>query len=120
MFRAFNRRRTLVDLRSEDGFTLIELVIAATIILTAVLALAYTATIGFSGIALARQRDGANGVANQMMEQIRGLPFDTVRKGLSSSDIAGDSNIVTCGIAKCYQSGSLTETIPTSNYAAGT
>src|SRR5204863_9211335 len=96
MFRAFNRRRTLVNLHSEGGFTLIELVIAATIILTAVLALAYTATLGFSGIALSRQRDGANGLANKMMEQIRGLPFDTIRKGLSSTDLAGDSSIVAC------------------------
>ena len=120
MFRAFYRRRTLVNLRSEEGFTLIELVIAATIILTAVLALAYTATLGFSGIALARQRDGANGLANKMMEQIRGLPFDTIRKGLSTSDVSGDSAIVTCGTVKCYNGISPNETIPTSTYVAGT
>jgi type II secretory pathway pseudopilin PulG len=113
-------RSTLSRLHEQEGFTLVELAVAAMIVLVAVLALAYTATIGFSSIALARQRDGANGVANQMLEQIRGLPFDTVRKGLATSDLSGDPNIVACGIAKCYQSGSLTETIPTSNYAVGT
>ena len=106
-------------LSSERGFTLIELMIALGITLVALMALAYTATIGFSDIGVARQRDGANGLANQAMEQIRGLPFDTIRKGLSSSDLAGDANIVTChGTLKCY--GPLNETIPVSSYSAGT
>ncbi len=100
---------------------MVELIVAIAVILTAVLAMAYTATLGFSGIALARQRDGANGIANQMMEQIRGLAFDTVRKGLSTSDLTGDPNIVSCHSgAKCYQYGTLAEQIPTSNYAVGT
>src|SRR5438132_1293191 len=112
------RRSLHGRLSREEGFTMIELVIAVGIILTALLLMAYTATVSFSDAALARQRQGANGLAVQAMEQIRGLPFDTIRKGLSNSDLSGDSNIVTCGTVKCY--APLNETIPTSNYAAGT
>src|SRR6266540_97294 len=99
-------------LAADEGFTMIELIIAVGIILTAVLAMAYTATIGFSDIALARQRDGANGLANQTMEQIRGLSFETIRRGLASADLAGDTNIVTCLTAKCYKGITPNETIP--------
>src|SRR6266516_6265604 len=90
-------------LAAGEGFTLIELVIAMGVILTALLAMAYTATIGFSDIALARQRQGANAIADRAMEQIRGLPFDTIKKGLATWDAGSDPNIVTCGTAKCYK-----------------
>ncbi len=101
-------------LAADEGFTMIELIIAMGVILTAVLAMAYTATIGFSDIALARQRQGANGLADQAMEQIRGLPFDAIKKGLATWDVGTDPNIVTCGTLKCYKP--LNETIPTSGY----
>jgi prepilin-type N-terminal cleavage/methylation domain-containing protein len=89
---------------SEKGFTLIEVMAALGIILVALLAVAYTATIGFSDIALSRQRQGANALANQAMEQIRALPFDTVRRGLANNDLAGDPSITQCGspAAPCY------------------
>ena len=92
-------------LRGEAGFTLIELMVAVSIMLVALLALAYTATIGFSDIALARQRQGASGLANQTMEQIRALPFDVLKKGLSNADLTGggDPNITGgCGATYCY------------------
>lgn len=98
-------RRLRSRLRSEAGFTLIELMVAVGIMLVALLALAYTATIGFSDIALARQRQGASGLANQTMEQIRALPFDVLKKGLSNADLSAgtDPNINgTCGAAYCY------------------
>lgn len=99
------RRITLgCRISSEKGFTLIEVMAALGIILVALLAVAYTATIGFSDIALSRQRQGANALANQAMEQIRALPFDTVRRGLANNDLAGDSNITQCGspAMPCY------------------
>jgi type II secretory pathway pseudopilin PulG len=103
-------------LRAEGGFTLIELMISVGVILTALLALLYTATIGFTDIAFARQRQGANGLANQAIEQARALPFDTLAKGMSNADLiasttvgnaAYDANIVlngSCGapIVYCY------------------
>src|SRR5262249_32249277 len=54
---------------------------------------------GFSKLATARQRQDASGLANQAMEQARALPFDTIKKGLSNSDLASgaDSNITVSG-----------------------
>jgi prepilin-type N-terminal cleavage/methylation domain-containing protein len=91
-------------LGSEGGFTLIEVMAASGILLIALMALAYTATVGFSDVALARQRQGANSLANQTMEQVRALPFDTVRRGLANNDLNGDSNITQCGspAVPCY------------------
>jgi prepilin-type N-terminal cleavage/methylation domain-containing protein len=107
-------------LASEGGFTLIELMVAIGIILVALLAMAYVATIGFSDIALARQRQSANGLANQAVEQVRALPFDTLKAGLANSDVGADANITvnTCGVPPptlyCYGG----ERIPTGNNAA--
>jgi len=81
----------------ERGFTLLETVIAVTVVFGSLLMLAYTATIGFTYVSLARERQSATGLANQVMEQVRGLATDRFVKGLSSSDLAGDPNIVLCG-----------------------
>ncbi len=81
----------------ERGFTLLETVIAVTVVFGSLLMLAYTATIGFTYASLARERQSATGLANQVMEQVRGLATDRFVKGLSSSDLAGDPNIVLCG-----------------------
>src|SRR2546430_7766984 len=97
-----------VRLAPEGGFTLVELMVALGVILLALLAMAYTATIGFSDIALARQRQGATGLANQTIEQIRALPFDVLKKGLSNADLTGggDPNITGgCGATYCYGGG---------------
>jgi hypothetical protein len=77
---------------------------ATGILLVALMALAYTATVGFSDVALARQRQGANSLANEAMEQVRALPFETVRRGLANNDLGGDSNITQCGspAVPCY------------------
>jgi hypothetical protein len=81
----------------ERGVTLLETIIAVTVVFGSLLMLAYTATIGFTYTGLARDRQSATGVANQIMEQVRGLATDRFVKGLSSSDLSGDPNIVLCG-----------------------
>jgi prepilin-type N-terminal cleavage/methylation domain-containing protein len=112
--------RLRLRLASEGGFTLIELMVAIGIILVALLAMAYVATIGFSDIALARQRQSANGLANEAIEQVRALPFDTLKAGLANNDVGADANITvnTCGIPPptlyCYGG----ERIPTGNNPA--
>src|SRR2546425_9353239 len=75
-------------LRTEGVFTLSELMAALGVIVVATIALAYTATIGFTDIGFARQRQGANELANQTMEQIRALPFDKLENGLDNTDLA--------------------------------
>jgi hypothetical protein len=76
-------------MRRENGFTVLETVVALGVILAAMLTLAYTANIGFSNAAYARQRQTASGLANQTIEQIRALPFDTLKQGLSNFDNLG-------------------------------
>jgi type II secretory pathway pseudopilin PulG len=88
-------------LHDEHGFSLIETVFAVTVMLTSLTALAYTATIGFGYQDLSRQRQAANGIANEVMEQTRGLAYTKIQAGLRSTDLAGDANIVTCaGISR--------------------
>jgi prepilin-type N-terminal cleavage/methylation domain-containing protein len=92
-------------LRQEDGFTLIELMVASGIILIALMLLAYTATVVYSDVAMARQRQGATGLANRTMEQVRALPFDALAAGLSSDDLTGSPDpAITggCGATWCF------------------
>src|SRR5436190_1023674 len=72
-------------LDSEEGFTLIELMLALGVILVAVIILAYTVSSSLANVAYSRQRDGANALANQTMEQLRALPFATIQAGLDNT-----------------------------------
>ena len=108
----------------EGGFGLIELMIAITLILVSLLAIAYTVLNGFQDVALARQRQSATGLANQAIEQARALPLDTVVRGLSNADLAAsigngpskDTNIKkgVCGASTeyCLVLDNLNEQIP--------
>ncbi len=105
MTRAILRRR-LSRLANEDerGFTIIETMIAITIIFAAMVALAYTATIGFHSIAYGRERVTADGIADQIMETIRGQAYSKIQTGLSSGDLT-DPNITPgpCGTPAVYR-----------------
>ncbi len=97
-------RRIRARLHGERGFTLVETVIAIVLIFGSLTALAYTATIGFGYGNLAKQKQVATGIANQLMEEIRGLAYDTVAKGLLTSNVPnGDANIVACGTPTVYR-----------------
>jgi type II secretory pathway pseudopilin PulG len=96
MLRAMIRARMRARLHQDErGFTLVESVIAITMIFASVTALAFTATNGFRYVAYARERQAANGIANQVMEEIRGLAYSKIQQGLSSSALSTDSNLVT-------------------------
>lgn len=98
------QRRLRAALDGERGFTIIETVIAMTVIFASLTALAYTATIGFRYVAIGRDRIQANGVANQIMEEIRGLAYSKITAGMSNADLTGDSRIVTCSGVKRFES----------------
>jgi type II secretory pathway pseudopilin PulG len=91
------QRRLRALSEDERGFTILETVIAITVIFASMVALAYTATIGFKSIAYARERVTFNGVADQIMEEIRGQAYSRIQTGLLSSDMVGDTNILNCG-----------------------
>ena len=82
-------RRALARVRREEaGFTIVELMVALTILSIALFELAYTATAAFKYSAAARQRQQASNLANNAIEQVRALPLATVTKGMSASDLA--------------------------------
>jgi prepilin-type N-terminal cleavage/methylation domain-containing protein len=83
-------------LSGDQGFTLLEVMVALGTIFVALLALAYTTTIGLSYIGFARQRQAATGIAGELLEDVRGLDYVSLTKGLRDSDLTGDSNIVSC------------------------
>ena len=82
---------------NERGFGLVETVIAVGVIFASLVTLAFSATVGFGYQDLARQRQAATGLANQVMEEIRGLAYTKIQSGLLSTDVTTDDpNIVSC------------------------
>ena len=95
--------RRLRERDPEAGFTLVEISVALGVLFVAMLAMAQTAMVGFRDTAFARQRQTANQMANQLLEEIRGLAYEHVTKGLASEDLAGDPNIVDCSGAPYFK-----------------
>jgi hypothetical protein len=105
--------------RDEDGFGLIELMVASGIMLVTLVGMAYLATSAFKAVAVARQRHAATGLLDRSMEQIRALPYDTIKLGLRTSDLVGDSAVSGAGtVASPYRLVATNERIP--NGANGT
>jgi hypothetical protein len=83
--------------RGEGGFGLLELVVASTVMMSAITSLAYVATNAFSTIGRTRERHTADGLLDEAMEQLRALPYDTISLGLRTSDLAGDPRLIGAG-----------------------
>jgi len=96
MTRRVLARRLRSRLHGEQGFTIVETVVAMVVIFGSLTALAYTATIGFRYIAFGRDRIQATAFANEIMESIRALPYSAVTSGLDTAEYAADPNIVDC------------------------
>jgi len=87
--------------RREHGFSLVETVVAIGTIFVSLTALAYTGTAGFRYIALARERQAANQIANRLMEETRGLAFEKVAQGMSLSEVQAEANDAAGRIVEC-------------------
>lgn len=96
MTRRMLTNRLRARLQGERGFTIVETVVAITVIFGSLTALAYTATIGFRYIAFGRDRMQATGFANEVMEGVRALPYSAITKGLDTAEYS-DPNIEDCG-----------------------
>ncbi len=96
MTRRMLTARLRARMRGERGFTIVETMVAITVIFGSLTALAYTATIGFRYIAFGRDRTQATGYANEIMEGIRALPYSAITKGLNTSEYTSDPNIESC------------------------
>jgi type II secretory pathway pseudopilin PulG len=97
-------RRLRARLHGERGFTIIETVVALGVVFASLATVAYTVTAGLNYIGYSRSRVQATGLANEVIEEIRALPYSTIRRGLSSTDLTGDSNIVWCATEYRYPS----------------
>jgi type II secretory pathway pseudopilin PulG len=99
----FTRR---LNLRSDEGFSMVELMVAAGVMLTALTALAGVMTTGLTATGYARQRQSATQLANGTLEEIRALSFNTMKAGMGDSDLAAmtDPKITTgtCGGDYCF------------------
>jgi hypothetical protein len=93
------RQRWLSRRGDEAGFGLMELVVASTVMMTALTSMAWVTTSAFSDIAMAKERQTANALLDQAIEQLRALPYDTVSLGMRTSDLAGDPRIIGAGTA---------------------
>jgi type II secretory pathway pseudopilin PulG len=110
--------RTRARLDGERGFTLLETVIALMVIFASMTALVYTATIGFRYSGYGRDRIQASGIANRIMEDIRGLAYTKITSGIPSTELASDSRIVSCAGTYRFESCS-GEKMVSSTFAAG-
>lgn len=80
----------------DSGFTLMELLVAMIIIGGVLLGLAAVQTSALVSTAQTRQRTLGTAVANQVMEELRALPWNTLNKGLKTGFAAaagGDPNV---------------------------
>ncbi|HEX6400800.1 MAG TPA: hypothetical protein VF108_10095 [Actinomycetota bacterium] len=111
-------RRIRARLSGERGFTILETVIAMTIVFASLTALAYTATIAFRYSGYGRDRIQATGLANRIMEDIRGLAYTKITGGIPSTELGADPRIVSCSGEFRFESCA-GEEIVSSTFAAG-
>jgi len=83
---------------------MIEFMVATGVMLVALVSMVFTTLAGFRGIAVARRRQVANALANQAVEQVRGLSFQTLSQGMGNTDLSTttDSRIVKSGSPTVY------------------
>ena len=85
---------------TDEGFTLVELLVALLVLAIILTSVAYTLASAFTNTGLSRQMQTANAMANKAIEEVRGLPLDSLLAGLNvapggDTTIAGDTNIST-------------------------
>lgn len=111
-FRAIGRLRRLVRGRrpedrftaraaGEEGFSLVETVMALGLIFTVMLGLLASLSTGIRGLSTGRQRTGGTAVAKEVVEQARAAAYDRVGHNLSNEDPLNDDPAIT-GTAPDY------------------
>lgn len=82
---------------AQDGFTLVEVVVALVLMMIVALAWATVVVQADKGLSLARQRQWASSAATQALEELRALPYPTVVAGLRPGDLGADPYLVQAG-----------------------
>ncbi|MFN8077499.1 MAG: prepilin-type N-terminal cleavage/methylation domain-containing protein [Kineosporiaceae bacterium] len=88
--------RRLRARRDDEGFTLVELLVTMVVISVALLGLMALQTKALVSGGQARARQQATSVSNQVLEQLRSLPWATLSKGMSTTYavLGADPNVV--------------------------
>jgi hypothetical protein len=83
--------------RQEDGFGLVELAVAIGVMFSAMLALLHVVGSGFTDIGFARQRQAANALASQLVEEARGVAYAEIEKGIDTANLNASGSEENCG-----------------------
>jgi type II secretory pathway pseudopilin PulG len=87
-------RRRLADRAVDDGFTLVELVVAMFITLLVMSSLLGIVVQGLSSVAKSKQRQEATAQANGAMEKLRAVPYASLTSPVGPQSVAaGDPNL---------------------------
>jgi prepilin-type N-terminal cleavage/methylation domain-containing protein len=80
---------------TDDGFTLIELVVALSIVFAVVASMIFLFVGSLKTVTQAKQRQTATALATQTLERLRALPYDVIKTGVnkSTASFAADPNI---------------------------
>ena len=86
----------------DDGFTLIEVMVAMLVLIVAVFSLTYILVNSLADTAYARQRAYATNLANQTIEEVRSIPWSSLTAphlstGMVATDVTGSTQ-PTCGV----------------------
>jgi Tfp pilus assembly protein PilV len=94
----------------DQGFSLIEVVMASVVLMIAVFSLTDVLINSMVQTAYARQKSQATNLANQTMEEVRALPWTTIELGMNptgNSDptftTSADPNITPSGTGYCFE-----------------
>ena len=108
----------LTRVRRDDGFGLVEAIVALSIAAVVFTALAYAAIGAIRASMVSRQAQQATDVATAQLESLRQLSYAGL--GHVAADLAGDPAVSTCGANKCFNPGTGAEqlvVLPTGGFA---
>lgn len=85
----------------ESGFTLVELLVALLVLALVLVSVAFSLTSGLTNVAFSRQEQAATGLANKALEEVRGLPYSTLKAGSNDSDSTFTADVCgTCAVTQ--------------------
>lgn len=83
--------------RDEGGFSVIESTVAIGLFATVLLGMLGSLSVGVRGVLTGRQRNNAVGIADQVMEQFRGMRYDRVGHVATDPTLATDTSLSPSG-----------------------
>ena len=90
--------------RSEEGFTVVEMMVALMVISIVMTSIAYMMAVSLKQVSFAKEREVANSLVDKTMEQARALPYSMIQTGLDDTDVttSHDTNITVSGSTFTY------------------